>query len=211
AFSPDSKTLAVGDAKAIVLFDVPAMKESKRWEGHLVCTALAYSADSTLLATAGVDGKDKHSLRIWDAAKGEELRRCPLPNDEPPISISFSPDGKQLAAVVEEDDMHIFEAETGKPLHRLPQYWPSRLAYSPDGKSLASVRGATIRLWDPATGKERGLEFEGHQSGVVSVAVSHDGKLVASGGEDVRLWEPATGKPVRRIAAPGTTVAFSPD
>jgi WD40 repeat protein/beta-lactamase regulating signal transducer with metallopeptidase domain len=211
AFSPDGKTLFVGDAKAIQLLAVPTGQVIRKLDAHLVCTSLAVAADGKTLATAGVDGPDKHSLRLWDLGANKELRRCALPKDEPPISLAFSPDGGNLAAVVEEDDMHIFDVATGKPLHRLPQYWASRVAYAPDGKTLASVRGATIRLWDPATGKERALEFEGHQSGVTSVALSADGKLAASGGENIRLWDPVSGKPTRTIATAGSSIALSPD
>jgi WD40 repeat protein len=172
---------------------------------------LAYSADGKLLASGGVDGNDQHSLRLWDVDTGKELRRCALVKDEPPISVAFSPDGKRLAAVVEEDQMTVFDVETGKPAQRLPQYWPSRLAYSPDGKTLAVAGGATVRLWDPSTGKERALEFEGHQAGVSSLALAADDRLIVSGGENVRLWDPATGKQVRVIASAGAAIALSPD
>jgi WD40 repeat protein len=211
AFSPDGKTLAVGDAKVIRFFDVASGKESATWEAHLGCVYLTYSADGKLLASGGVDGKDKNSIRIWDVAAGKELRRCALPKDEPPICLAFSPDAAHLAAVIEEDDMHIFDVASGKPVHRLRHYWPSRVAYSPDGKTLTSVRGPSIRLWDAATGKERFLEFDGHQAGVSAVALSPDGKLLASAGEQVRLWETRTGKPVRRLQVAAVAVAFSPD
>src|SRR5262245_12998477 len=200
AFSPDSKTLAIGDARVIRFCAVPTAKETATWQAHLGCLFLAYSHDGKLLASGGVDGKDKNSIRIWDIAKGAELRRCALPKDEPPICLAFSPDARQLAAVVEEIDLHIFDVETGKPAHRLHHYWASRVAYAPDGKTLVSVRGPVVRLWDPATGKERFQEFEGHQSGIAAVAVSPDGKLAATAGEQVRLWETRTGKPVRVLA-----------
>lgn len=212
AFAPDSKSLAVGDAKVIRLLEVPTGKEIQQLAAHVVCASLAYSADGKLLATGGVDpGKDQYSLRIWDLAAGKELRRCALPKQEPPISLAFSPDGNHLAAVVEEDHMHIFDVATGKPIQNLPQFWASRLAYAPDGKTLVSVRGATIRVWDPATGKERFLDFEGHQAGVASVALSGDGKRLVSGGENIRLWDAATGKPVRTIASSGAALALSHD
>ena len=209
-FSPDGKTLAVPDAKAIRFYDVGTGKESATWDAHLIGLEVAYSADGKLLASSGIDGKDKHSIRIWDVSTAKELRRCALPKDEPPISLAFSPDQKQLAAVVEEDDAHIFDVETGKPRHRLKHYWPSRLAYAPDGKTLVTVRGPVIRRWDPATGKELGLEFEGHQSGVTAVALSPDGKLLASAGEKVRVWETG-GKSVRTLDVSAAALAISPD
>jgi WD40 repeat protein len=211
AFAPDGKTLFVGDAKVVRLVEVPTGKETATLEAHLVCTALAVSADGKTLASGGVDGKDKHSLRLWDLGTSRELRRCALPKDEPPISLAFSPDGESLAAVVEEDDLRVFDVATGKARLRLPQYWASRVAFAPDGKTLASVRGATVRLWDPATGKEKALELEGHQAGITALAVTPDGKLAVSGGENIRLWEPATGKQVRTIASAGSCLALSPD
>jgi WD40 repeat protein len=210
AFSPDGKTLAVADAKVIRFFDTGKGKESATWDAHAIGLEIAYSADGKLLATSGIDGKDKHSIRIWSVADAKELRRCPLPKDEPPISLAFSPKGDQLAAVVEEDDAHIFDVETGKPLHRLKHYWASRLVYAPNGKSLVTVRGPVVRRWDPSNGKEIGLDMEGHQSGVSAVAISPDGKLVASAGETVRVWE-ATGKPVRSHPVSAAALAISPD
>jgi WD40 repeat protein len=211
AFAPDGKTLAAGDRKVIHLWQMPAGKETGRLEGHTSCVSLAYSPDGKLLASGGVDGHDRNSIRIWDVATGKEVRRCKLPKDEPPIDLAFNPDASRLVAVVEEDDLRVFDVASGNPVQRLKQYWPSRIAYAPDGKTLVSVRGQTIRLWDTATGKERFRKVVGHQAAVSSVVYSPDGKLVASGGEDVRLWDAATGKPVRRIATPGATVAFTPD
>src|SRR5262249_30032156 len=153
-------------------------------------------------ATGGVDeGKDVYSLRIWDVASGKELRKCELPKNEPPTYLSFDPNNNgRLAAVVAEDDMHIFDVHMGKEATRLKHYWPSRVIYAPDGKTVASAgSGPVIRHWDATTGEELYRDREGHISGVGTVAVSPDGKLIASGGEVIRLWDPATGKTVRKI------------
>jgi WD40 repeat protein len=210
-FSPDSKTLAAGDAKVIRFWDVASGKARDSWPAHLACVSLAYSKKGDLLASGGIDGKDKNSIRLWDVSKARELRRCKLPKDEPPIHLAFSPKADRLAAVVEEYDLLVFDVATGNVVHRLSHYWPSRVAFAPNGKTLASARGQTVRLWDQATGKERFQEFKGHQAGVVAVAFSPNGKLVASGGDHIRLWEAATGKPIRLIQVKGGVAALAFD
>jgi WD40 repeat protein len=214
AFSPDGKTLAAGDQKVIHFYDPATGKETGNLEAHRSCLSLAYSADGKVLASGGVDpGKDQNSIRLWDVASGKELRRCELPKNEPPIDLAFAPDGKSLAAVIEELDAHVFDVSTGKPVHRLGHYWPSRIANAPDGKSLITVGGPTVRVWDAATGKERFLDFEGHQAGVAALAVTADGKRVASAGDGILLWDQATGKPGGRVNVKGrlAALAFAPD
>jgi WD40 repeat protein len=213
AIAPDGKTVAASTRKAIVSYDVATGKATAQWPGYRDCMYLAYSPDGKLLASGGLDDakKEQYSLRIWDVAAHKEQVRCVLPKNEPPTCFAFSPEADRLVAAVAEADTFIFDVKSGKVLQRLPHFWAARVAYAPDGKSVASVRGATIRTWDPATGRERGLEFQGHQAGVSAVALAPDGKVLASGGEDIRLWDPATGKQVRRIASQGTALAFAPD
>jgi WD40 repeat protein len=214
AISPDGQTLAVGDAQAVQLYDLASGKEKTRLQGQRSVLSVAFSADGKLLASGGVDpGKDQNSLRLWDLAMGQELRRCQLPKNEPPIHVAFAPDGRRLAAAVEEDDVHLFDVTTGQPVHRLKHYWASRIAFAPDGKTLVTARGPVLRVWDPATGQELFQDFDGHHAGVAAVAVSPDGKLVATGGDDLRIWDAATSKSLRRISIKGgiNALAFSPD
>jgi WD40 repeat protein len=71
------------------------------------------------------------------------------------------------------------------------------VAWSPDGKSIASAtHEGRIRLWDPATGKERtGLKLalinQGMWNGVWSVAFRPDSQVLATATLDglVRLWD----------------------
>jgi WD40 repeat protein len=216
AISPDSKTVATTAKNALVFFDIASGAELKRLPSHVYGITVAYSPDGVLLASGGVDpGQDVYSLRIWDVAAGKELRKCDLPKNEPPTYLAWDPSNNgKFAAVVAEDDMHIFDAQTGKAVVHLKHYWPSRVIYAKDGKTLASAgSGPTIRHWDAATGKELHLDYLGHQSGVSAVAMTADGKMIASGGDHIRLWDPATGKLIRKIDVKGgvSCLVFAPD
>src|SRR5262249_10441545 len=94
--------------------------------------------------------------------------------------------------------------------------WVNAVAFSVDGKRLASASwDRTIRIWDSATGKEL-RRFTGHSHAVLGLALSADGKTLASAGDTtIRIWEVESGRELFNVRAHEgsmvSCVALSPD
>jgi RNA polymerase sigma factor (sigma-70 family) len=137
------------------------------------------------------------------------------------FSCAYSPDGKTLAAASADNTVTLFDAATGKLIHRLRghQSEVTCIAYSPDGRTLASgcAKEGTIRIWEPATGKLL-RQFHAPRWPVWSLIFSRDGKRLLSGGgwqdSPIILWDPTSGKQIRRFSGPkegARSLALSPD
>jgi WD40 repeat protein len=207
AFSADSKTLAATLAvevneMRICLWDATTGKELHRFKGHRGSfRSVIFSPDGKTLAS----GSWNQTLRLWNVSTGQEFRE--LGDRDGSIPAAFSPDGKVLASLSPAGSVALWDMATGKRLRQLPVNTRC-VAFSPDGRTLASG-GNTIRLWEVVTGKELSPST-GHHSNLTAVALSPDGKIVASASEDrtIRLWETATGKELRQLRGPDDLFTF---
>ena len=137
-------------------------------------------------------------------------------------SLAFTPDGKALVAVSENEGA-LYDPATGKLIRRLKGYQaesPQVGGFSADGNILAIASGGwrqdgLLRFWNLASGEEI-RSGGGHQDAVTCLAYTPDGKTLASGSRDrtIRLWDPATSRELRRLEGHDgevLAVAFSPD
>jgi WD40 repeat protein len=90
-----------------------------------------------------------------------------------------------------------------------------RLSFSPARRLLAAAGlGGPIHLLDSATGQSF-RTLPGHETGTQCISWSHDGALLASGGQDgrVKIWSPASGRLLHDLAGGAAwveQVAFAP-
>ncbi len=198
-------------------------------ERGMYTEAVGLSPDGKTLAT-----KDDKFLYFRDAATGKELRKLKYVSDSGggrSITdwITFTPDGKQVAAVLMGDAVQLIDVETGKVTRTFaPGAAASACVFSPDGKLMATggfeeEKGVYFaRIWEIGTGNELRRfpagNFPGPGNGRKrTLAFSPDGATLAGGGwgdARLRLWEVATGKEPKvfpRLGADIESVAFAPD
>jgi len=214
AFAPDGKSIAGttlrGELRVWSLTDGKEGRAFEKVEGSVV--ALSFPERDKLLAII----TDGDSLVVWDAFKGKRL----FPPITTGTSCCISPDGKIFAFDAGKNVVSVRSVADGKELHRLTGHKENvhSLAFSADSGSLAvASRDTTVRVWDVATGKQRGA-CETTPGGLPLAALSPDGKTVATGGPNhphaVLFWDSATGKRRNDFAGhtgPIYSLAFSPD
>jgi dipeptidyl aminopeptidase/acylaminoacyl peptidase len=204
-FSPDSKRVATAGAdRAIRVFEVETGKLLVQIEDHADWIfAIAFSPDGKRLASAS---RDK-TCKVFDLEKKESLVTFPG-HAQPVYTVSFTPDGKAVASGGEDNRIRVWSPDNdGRQVRDIGGFGGTvfRLRYTPDGQALVAC-GAdkTVQVLKPAGAPIRKLQ--GHQDWIYSLAISRDGKTVASGSWDgeVRLWNLADGKLLRAFfAAPG--------
>jgi WD40 repeat protein/serine/threonine protein kinase len=203
AFSPDGKRLATCHLNGLVtLWDVSDGHVVQSLHGHTgVAAWVAFSHDGRLLATSG---ESEQTVKIWDAASGEEL----LALRGALVCTAFSPDGRRLATGGPGNTVKVWDARAGQGPRQLHgnKSIVVGIAFSPDGRRVASVANdKTLKVWDARTG----AEVFSQACSATRVAFSPDGKRLATAGGDaydvdkpgpITVWDAATGKVVLALA-----------
>lgn len=184
-------------------------------EGAVVAVTISPDAKRVALA-AGQGPNEKPRVELWDAAppaKVRDMADVPAPVQR----LAFSPDGKRLAGVTAGETAVLWNVESGAKEAEAPcSLRLPRPLFSPDSRALLCPSPfGRLDILDVATGRAL-VDLPGHFGLVRSVAISRDGKLLASGSVDrtVIVWDVAARKPLRQLKegkALVDHVAFAPD
>ena len=168
-----------------------------------VVPALAFSPDGTLLAVAGF-----HEVLLWKA-DGSALAGRLVGLSERIESLSFSPDGKKLAAgagrPARMGEVQIWDVAKRTLALSVPVTYDTvyGTSWSPDGTKLAfGCADNTVRAIDAKSG-DQVLFMGSHSDWVLDTVFSSDGSHLISVGRDmaVKLTEVATQRFVDNITS----------
>jgi len=196
--STDGKVLGVAATTDIRLYDTETGKEQLKIEGG--ASAIAFSPDGKRFVTnvpVSDRGRSGRDAVVWETETGTKqvTLTTSKANEEGVGVFAFSSDGTVLATSGSKA-ITLWDMKTYKEIREIDHVCATRLAFSLDGKTLAASGLSAIRLWDVGTGQP--LHPDGPPGEVAEIAVSPDGKVIASIGaaDAMRLWDAATGKPL---------------
>lgn len=209
AISPDGKTVATGSAPGVAVFNAQTGVEIRTYNLTSMTSTLAYSPNGQLIAAAnaGQQLSPNHvgDIKILDANSGAVVQTIPNLIGGA-TSVSFSPDGTQLASAGVNGEVIVWDVATGQKRGNFDSHsqpgnsdYARSVAFSPDGQTLATGGGTNtpwqgkLKLWDVKTGSLKKVITDGQP--INSIAFNGDGTQIAAANWDksVRLYSMPNG------------------
>lgn len=218
-FSHDGKWIVIGSWDQVIkVLDVQTGECVTQMEGQDAFGGLACSSNGRWIAIAVMNGV----VKVLDIHTGEcvaQMDRGAREFESNDIhQLEFSPDGKLLAATVDNPQLsrdgqvlnpdtegtqtYVWHPETGEAIVK---FAGGNFVFSPDSRLLAGAAadetsGAADRVdccvsvWDVTTG-ERISHFSAHTDWVENITFSPCGKFIVSSSRDksLRVWDLAAG------------------
>jgi WD40 repeat protein/class 3 adenylate cyclase len=161
SFSPDGNRLATsGFADGLgAVWDLSSGQMITLTQDEPNLFSIAFSPDGSRVATTSPMVEvvpDQIGIHVWDATTGEPVDMYSI-DTLSVYAVGYSPDGKLIAAGIQEGHVLIWDTSSGELVRTLTGHTGlvGGLAFSPDGKHLASLSlDRTIKLWDLTTGDE---------------------------------------------------------
>jgi WD40 repeat protein len=197
AFNHDGTRIAVGSAdetaRVLDVTDKTAVRESFALRGHAAAVlGIAFLPQGRAIVTTSVD----RSIKAWSGEGGRLIRTFSQHTDAiHAIAVRPTAPGIPIAVATTSDDrtLRIWQPEIGRMVRIVRGFDAASftVVYARDGKSIfTGGRDGVIRRVDAES--DAILEqWQAHEDAVLSLAVSPDGRTLASGdwSGKVKLWK----------------------
>jgi WD40 repeat protein len=221
ALSPDARRLATGsDDNTARVWELSTGRQLLQLDHPGSVTSVAFSSDGRLLATTFFT-----SVRVWELPSSRQLLQVDHQNTV--YGVALSPDGLELATAGG-STARVWELASGRRLLQLDHEHEVRaLSISANWRYLATGSagygplGSSAGAGPPARGSGRVWELpSGEQllqlddlGPVHGVALSPDGRQLATASYGTRVWELPSGRHLLQVDVQrsGEGIAFSPD
>ncbi|NEO98395.1 MAG: hypothetical protein F6K58_06910 [Symploca sp. SIO2E9] len=228
SFNPKKKRfVSVNKENTVTVWETNGskLKAFDTQEDHAtIINSVSFSPDGETIAIASEDtsmqpGKiliTEYVVKIYNL-EGRLLKTLKGPSARV-VSLSFSPDGKIIAAASLDQTVRLWNQEG--QLLQTQSNLTNYVSFSPDGNKIASVNTDNdIQIWTIGGELLKSLPTDndhvmGHTDSITSVSFSPDGNKIASSSKDstVRLWNLKKGKLLKtlgRHSAQVNSVSFS--
>ena len=192
------------EAQASLRSALQKLRLQANLQGHQGAVHQAvFSPDQRQLATAGANGTVQlwsletltvTKLLVWRDANQQSNAGQAGNGDQratPIVSIAFSPNGKQLAAIAQNSaEVQVWSVASGDRLLTLSGLKaPVRqLMFSPNGNWIAASAGNEVRIWEAAHGQTQAILR--HATPVNSLTFSPiNQELLTTSGTVAQLWQ----------------------
>ncbi len=194
-YVPDQESIVYRYERTVIIANWRKQQSKKLFLNRKLAadspTPVSISHNGRFVATAIIDKQDRNLIKIWD------------------INNIWNSKDDIISPIVdfESSSWFIIGSNIFGRIHAVD--------FSPDNTILVSAGAEkTIFLWDVYGSGERG-RLSGHSSTIRTIAISPDGRLMASGDDygDIKIWNWQTRQEIDQIniRLPVRTLAFSPD
>lgn len=204
-----------GPDRQITFWDLSSHQVLAVLTGHIDrIHSVAFSPDDQTLLSAGKDG----SVRLWDVTSGQHLGTI-HGHAGRVWSVQFSPDGRTIATAGDDGNVRLWKATVACDFTPVPLARDAAvsLAFSGDGKRLLTC--GPLAFWDTKTFQRLPAHPDSQDHGICQAVLSHDGRLLATGGDrlgEVVLRVPDSGQVLAELGSHRVQdwvfrLEFSPD